>query len=292
MSVAFKAFQPPSLGGIVEEIGDWDIPDGETAKALTVRHPPGTAIFLIAQYRTPVEADWRFGDKGFSGNCRPLAATQVQTGVVSVRPKGPLGVIVVCLKPEVAVPVLGAPLNEFADTKVDLRSIFNTGEVILLEEMLAESRDSATRVRCVEAFLLRHLRRAEPESVVSRAAVALRRNPALSVSQLSSKLDVSERQLSHRFKATFGRSPKRFARIARVEKVLAARRDGSTWADIARACGFADQAHMIRDFNDIVGQSPQKFFCPAFRGKTHTLAGNSAIPFAIRTGSPPSPDHA
>ncbi len=55
----------------------------------------------------------------------------------------------------------------------------------------------------------------------------------------------------------FGTSPKQFARFARIEKALRARSCGSTWADIACACGFADQAHMIKDFNAITGAPPE-----------------------------------
>jgi AraC-like DNA-binding protein len=62
------------------------------------------------------------------------------------------------------------------------------------------------------------------------------------------------------FRAMFGASPKQFARVARIEKILAMRQAGSAWADIAYACGFADQAHMINDFDAIVGETPQRLF--------------------------------
>jgi transcriptional regulator GlxA family with amidase domain len=88
----------------------------------------------------------------------------------------------------------------------------------------------------------------------------LRRNPSLRVQRLAAQLDVSERHLSRRFRAMFGAGPKLFARVARIEKVLAMRQHGSAWADIAYACGFADQAHMINDFDAIVGEPPQHFF--------------------------------
>jgi AraC-like DNA-binding protein len=38
------------------------------------------------------------------------------------------------------------------------------------------------------------------------------------------------------------------------------RQAGLSWANIAHACGFADQAHMINDFDAIVGQTPQQLF--------------------------------
>jgi AraC-like DNA-binding protein len=80
------------------------------------------------------------------------------------------------------------------------------------------------------------------------------------VLQLASQLDISRRHLSRSFQATFGTSPKQFVRLARIEKAMAARRNGEAWADIAYACGFSDQTHLIRDFNAIIGQPPEDFF--------------------------------
>ena len=54
----------------------------------------------------------------------------------------------------------------------------------------------------------------------------------------------------------FGMRPKQFARIARIESAWSARSQGASWADIAYAARFVDQAHMINDFTGIVGVPP------------------------------------
>jgi AraC-like DNA-binding protein len=77
------------------------------------------------------------------------------------------------------------------------------------------------------------------------------------VRQLASQLAISERQLSRRFHAMVGTSVKRFARIARFGKAIAAARQSARWAEVAQACGFVDQAHMIHDFQDMVGRPPE-----------------------------------
>src|SRR5262249_5410781 len=96
--------------------------------------------------------------------------------------------------------------------------------------------------------------------LVCRAAASLRSNPSLRLRPLAAELGLSERHLSRRFKAVFGTGPKQFARSARVEQVLAARCSGSSWANIACSCGFADQAHMVNDFKAILGATPTPFF--------------------------------
>jgi AraC-like DNA-binding protein len=71
-------------------------------------------------------------------------------------------------------------------------------------------------------------------------------------------------------------SPKQFARVARCERILVARGHGHGWADIAAACGFADQAHMVREFKRMVGIAPDAFarrvFAPERRRVNGTLA--------------------
>ncbi len=289
MSVAYKTFRPSSLGDIVEVIGDLDIADGETAKALTFRHAPSTSIHLIAQYRSPVHANWQFGPDCLSLHEPLLLATQNRAGVVNVRPTGPLGVIMVCLKPEAAAHILGGALEKFANTKVDLKDVFNVRDVELLEERLAEAKDSAERVAHVEAFLMQCVRHAEPELAAYRAAKYLRHSPAMPVQQVAWKLDISERRLHRCFRTAYGISPKRFARIARVQKVLAARRNGFDWADIAYTCGFADQAHMIKDFGGIVGQSPCAFDRPVTPGELNTITGCVALTYTV--SRPPAKIH-
>ena len=171
-------------------------------------------------------------------------------------------------------------MQEFIDEKINLSDLFITGQVSLLEEMLMEASDSAARFARIETFLLRHLRQRQPDLAVSRAAQYLRRNPTLRVRRLAALLDVGERHLSRSFRAMFGASPKQFARVARIEKVFAMRQAGSAWAEIAYAGGFADQAHMINDFDAIVGETPQQFFRPTALGDgpVGQLAGPRFLP--------------
>jgi AraC-like DNA-binding protein len=250
----------PSLADIVDQIVDWDVPDNKVARVTTPKTLPSTTPYLIAQYRVPMRSDRRFGPIGYRHRQYGHVVTALGTGVVTVRPSGPLGALVVRLKPEAAARLIGDRMQEFINDKINLGDVFNGAEVFLLEEMLMEAPDSSTRFARIESFLLRNLRQCRPDSVVCRAAQCLRRNPSLRVRGLAAQLDVGERHLSRTFRATFGASLKQFARVARIEKIVAMRQAGSAWADIASACGFADQAHMIHDFDAIVGETPQQLF--------------------------------
>jgi AraC-like DNA-binding protein len=166
-------------------------------------------------------------------------------------------------------------MHELINVKIGLRNIFRDHDIALLEERVMESGSSSERIARVESFLLQNFREDREESVFSRASSSLRRNPGLRMRKLASLLDISPRHLTRGFRATFGTSPKQYARLARIEKVIAARKSGLGWAEVAYACGFTDQAHLIHDFGTIVGGTPAEFFGAALRSN---FRGANAAP--------------
>jgi AraC-like DNA-binding protein len=135
------------------------------------------------------------------------------------------------------VPVFG-PLKDFANIKVDLLDIFQSGELERLHERLAQSEQSSQRIAHIETFLVRNERCSSGTSVAQHAARLLRYRPGRRLSRVAADMSISERHLSRVFRQSFGISPKRFTKIARIEKVLASRRDGLTWTEAAYAYGF------------------------------------------------------
>jgi AraC-like DNA-binding protein len=203
-----------------------------------------------------MRSTWRFGSRVYRQSEHRHFAATLQTGIVTSLPRGPLGMIVVRLRPEAATRLVSERPRYFLGTAVALDEIFGASRVSLLEEKLSEATASAERFVHMREFLLSNLRPHRAESVVSRAAAMLREDPCLRVRALAARLAVSERHLCRDFTAMFGMGPKQFARIARIERTLSARAAGATWTDIAYATGFTDQAHMINDFTAIVGVSP------------------------------------
>lgn len=257
-SAAFVNYVEPSsaLAEIVEAIADWDVPDSGMARTTAANVLPSTRPWVIFQYRVSMKSVRQFGKVEHSIAPYRHVATRHQTGVLTVRFDGPIGAIIVRLKPEAAARLIGERMQDFADAKVDLGSVFGAAGISLLEEQLSEARNTGERFGIVESFLHANVGPSEPDAVACCAAVQLRRNPCFRIRGLAAQLDVSERHLCRRFRMMFGMSPKQFARTARLETALAARRKTSSWAEVACACGFADQAHLINDFNDVIGAPP------------------------------------
>jgi AraC-like DNA-binding protein len=248
-----RRFRSRLLSDVVEAIWDCDIPDGDFAKALTIKCAPGTSLWLMGQYRTPAEI--RQGTRLLPTKC----ATQIRSHAVTLRPTGAFGVVIVCLRSDAASRIVEAPLRDFANANIHLGGLFSAREVAMCDDMLAGARTSEERISGIHSFLLRHLR-PHTDSLASHAALHLRKAPTMRMHSLAAKLGVSARHLSRAFNAAFGMSPKRFSRLVRFQRLLAERRNCRSWAQVAHACGLTDQPHLVREFQDIVGESPTEFF--------------------------------
>jgi AraC-like DNA-binding protein len=157
------------------------------------------------------------------------------------------------LRPGRARAVLGVPVRELVDRAVSLGDLWGPAGRRLASSLSAAGDDGVL----VASLLTGALR---SENVNPLVEIALRElsRPAARLSEVAARLGVSERHLRNLFAREVGLSPKHFARISRVRRVLAlaGRRP---WAQVADAVGFFDQAHMIDDFRSMMGVTPGAF---------------------------------
>jgi len=78
------------------------------------------------------------------------------------------------------------------------------------------------------------------------------------VSSLAEEVGWSRRHLTQQFRAEFGLTSKVAGRVLRFERArdLVSRRHGQRLADVAAGCGYADQAHMSREWQALAGTTP------------------------------------
>ncbi len=268
--MAGYAFHPvrAELADVVETIWHADLPNAGGARSMVL---PVLSPILCFHYRSAPLL--RMGGPGAGRLVDPggYRITGVSSAAARIQTNGPVGGVMVRLRPEGAARLRGVSLGEFAEDAAALGDVFSDGEVSLLDERLLESLEADARVRAVQRFLVDRLSEREPDPLACAAAQALRRRPTIPLRDLARRLDVGERHLSRRFRALFGISPKRFARIARFGVAVRMGRSKG-WADTAAACGFSDQAHMVNEFSSMVGMAPDTLF------RLTTL------------GSPPKPD--
>ena len=78
---------------------------------------------------------------------------------------------------------------------------------------------------------------------------------ALRIDDLARDVGWSRRHLADRFRAETGLAPKAAARVVRFQRTcdLLRRTGRPSLAEVAAACGYADQQHLAREFRDLAG---------------------------------------
>jgi AraC-like DNA-binding protein len=78
------------------------------------------------------------------------------------------------------------------------------------------------------------------------------------IGSLAAELGWSRRHLGDHFRKEIGLTPKEIARILRFEHAheLATAANPPSWAHISAAAGYADQAHLVRDWRKSTGCAP------------------------------------
>jgi AraC-like DNA-binding protein len=95
------------------------------------------------------------------------------------------------------------------------------------------------------------------ESAVGVARACLDESAgAVSSAALERLTGLSRFELARQFRRCLGTSPHRYAVMRRLERARRLVACGSSLADAAAACGFADQSHMTRQFKRAYGVSP------------------------------------
>lgn len=131
-----------------------------------------------------------------------------------------------------------------------------------LESRLARTTTSADRLDVLVHFL-RVRRDAHPRAAtpVTVGMESLRhRTGQPRVAELAARLGVSDRHLRRLVMDETGVSPRQFARIQRFHALLrsADAAPRPAWAALAFHHGYADQPHLIREVQDLVGVTPAR----------------------------------
>jgi AraC-like DNA-binding protein len=155
--------------------------------------------------------------------------------------------------------LLGLPAAELAGTAVHLDDLFGR-RAPLLQQRLQEAESWEARRGVLDAELAARL--GGSSGIRPEVGWAWQRLLAtggtVEVGRLAAEVGWSARHLNECFRAEFGVPPKRAARIVRFHRARKAleRSPGMGLAAVAAECGYADQAHLTREFRAIAGLTP------------------------------------
>ena len=224
-------------------IATWNLPEGERHQQEVLVHPVVNVTFDEHGATTGGVYRKRFV-RALEGHGRVLG--------VMFRPAG-------------FRPFLQRPMNTITDRPVSLADVPGLDGAELERDMSAALRDEVTDDKLVglvdDALAVRLLPPRQPsEDTTELAELVARDRSVRRVDELAERAALSVRQLQRRFADHVGVTPKWVIRRYRVyDAAEQAARSDVDWAALAAELGYADQAHLVRDFTDAVGEAPQRY---------------------------------
>ena len=245
----------PVLDGLVDRFWAvrWDLPPGTVHQQQVLTHP-GANVSVGHANGTPDQREPGPVEARVYGVARGLS-TRLLVGrgwtVAALTWPGGLGAFIT------------GSAAELTDRVVPLGQALGTDEAALLRQVTAEP-DEAARVALLAAALEQAVdpERREPAlSVAEVARLAESDRTVRRLSDLCERSGLGQRTLQRMFLQYAGVSPTWVIRRYRLLEAAEAVREGRpvSWADIAAALGYADQAHLTRDFRAAIGQTPAAY---------------------------------
>jgi AraC-like DNA-binding protein len=162
--------------------------------------------------------------------------------------------------------LFGLPARELVETVVPLDAVWGRTATELVER-IGEADSWDARFAAIDRVLARAAAgRAEaPSGIRPETAEALRRLITaagdVDITSVANDVGWSRRHLSEQFGAEYGVTPKEMARVLRFErsKRMFVCGERATLAEIAAECGYADQAHMAREWRALAGAAPTQW---------------------------------
>jgi AraC-like DNA-binding protein len=154
------------------------------------------------------------------------------------------------------------PLGELSNRSVRLDELYGDQSKRIVEA-LAEAGDWDRRFDLLERLIVHRIATAKPlrQEILWAWKTMQEAGGKLEIAGLAQELCWSHKHLISQFRDHLGAPPKRLGRVLRFEKTI--KRIGETrsprWVELAFDCGYFDQSHMIREFRELAGCTPEEY---------------------------------
>ena len=242
---------PPHLTSWVQHywMVQWDLREFEPRSQETLPHPSVQLLFEQDLQKTdaaPKEAE-------VAGVC---------TGKFSRQLEGWTRVFGVKFKPGGFRPFLGESVSTLRDRVVPAEQIFGS-PVLKLTSAIPHSPDAEAMATLASEFLTARLPKPDPSVTLCSELVdtIFKDSSLLTVDQLATRAGMGLRSLQRLFEDYVGVSPKWVIRRYRLHELVERFHTGHPFdgAQLALDLGYADQAHLINDFRNLVGYTPGEY---------------------------------
>jgi AraC-like DNA-binding protein len=175
----------------------------------------------------------------------------------------PRTVVGVRFKPGAACEILGVAAHELVDADATLHDLWGAAGRESAGRLAAS--DATSAIAALRDLVAARASRAPSPDPRVQGAVALleRTGGELPIPAVAASVGIGERQLGRVFEERVGYGPKMLARVVRVRRaadaVAALGGHVRSWAELAVACGYSDQAHLVREMRALAGVTPAAY---------------------------------
>ncbi len=230
----------------------WSVPPGQRSEQRVLQYP--CALIVITQEYAR-----------FYG---------VVTGLSSTELEGDGWAVGALLQPAAGWLLAARAMSEWTDAHVELAELLGERGARLAEAVRAAMAtagppgwaDADVHARATEpvsTFLREHLPVDDEGRLVNQLVALVERDGSIvRVSQLAEAAACSERSLQRLLRRRLGLTPKWLIQRRRLQDLslrLREREEGDTLAVLATELGYADEAHLVRDFRTVTGWTPAQF---------------------------------
>ncbi len=174
---------------------------------------------------------------------------------------GLIDMICVVFRPAGAGFFFHIPLNKINGLSVDIKDLGDK-KLEELEKKLTDTDSAYTCVLLIEKYLLTQLKYQTDHNLKRiNAAIKLINTQYPDANTLAEAACLSPRQFNRIFTEHVGAKPKEFQRIIRFQRALflLQHEPDINLAQLAIACGYYDQPHLIKEFKTFSGYTPVEY---------------------------------
>jgi AraC-like DNA-binding protein len=157
--------------------------------------------------------------------------------------------------------------------KPDGAAAFLPLPAVELRGQVLEVETAEGRVRALECWLLARLVPSwAAHAAVAFALDAFQHAPSTpTISAVTQRIGIGQTRFIQVFRDAVGLMPKQFCRIQRFQRALRALESGAPvrWGELAAACGYFDQAHLIHEFRAFSGLTPGAYLASRGAHRNH-----------------------
>lgn len=247
----------PALKGFVNNIMIHQVNFGAALPQLKFSVPPLPEHCLFFYVRDPSDAE------DLATNKKETLSSSIVVGPHTSRHSMTIGrshlMIKVGFQPGGLYRLLGIPMKELLSNGSFDSTALLGNEMKEVDDRLKNAVSFTEMKIIVETYLLKRSGRLKQALPIDRVLpLLIKEGGLIKIDRLAADACLSVRQFERVFQQRIGLPPKHFSRLVRFSHawIMKEQQPHISWIKIAHECGYFDQMHLIRDFQEFAGVNP------------------------------------